>query len=204
MNYETRQWVDLHLVDAVEEKWARVGFSESTAIRYRLRNTRIAMVSHYCWNVESLQDVIRDIVSYRASYVDPRQAIPYLHIASHGCPDGLTIGDATPVPWSVLSECLLPLQRRIDFTLPLSLSSCWGYQGFQLSSQAMKEYQKKQPFHTLVGPQSEIFPGDLFNAWGVFYTALLGRFRPLRVAVELANKEINETKAHFAFVEGNR
>jgi hypothetical protein len=197
MNYKTRKWVDLHLVDAMEEKWANQGLSESAAIRYRLRNTGIRMVSHYCWDIPSLQRVISNIVSYRFTYRWPRHAIPYLHIASHGSPDGLTVGNKTEASWSDLSECLLPLQQRIDFTLPISLSSCWGFEGYQLASQTMTSYEKKRAFHTLVGPQEGLSSWELFNAWGAFYNCLLHEFGPLEKAVALANAEIADPKAYL-------
>lgn len=202
MNYKSRKWVDLHLVDAMEEKWANVGLSESTAIRYRLRDTRIRMVSHYCWDLLSLQQVVADIVSYRWAYLAPRYAVPYLHIASHGSPEGLTVGDKTKVSWSALSECLLPLQKKIDFTLPISLSSCWGFEGYQLASQSMASYQKKRAFHTLVGPQEGVSSAELFDAWGVFYNCLLHDFDPLEKAVEFANAEIADPKAHLKSTTG--
>jgi hypothetical protein len=197
MNYKSRTWVDLHLVDAMEETWANQGLSEAAAIRYRLRNTEIRMVTHYCWDIPSLQRVISHIVWHRVAYLAPRYAIPYLHIASHGSPHGLTVGDNAQVSWSDLSQCLLPLQQRIDFTLPISLSSCWGFQGYQLATQTMASYQKKRAFHTLVGPQESLNSIELFNAWGAFYKCLLHDFDPLEKAVALANAQIADPRAHL-------
>src|SRR5436190_822860 len=143
MNYQTRHYVDLHIVDALEEKWASVGLAESTALRYRLRFTRINIVTHYCWDVASFNKVIETISNFRFLYRFPRRAIPYLHIASHGKSDmdgcfiGITLGDSDVLTWTDLSQRLLPLQRRVDYTLPISLSTCGGFNGYQLATQKM-------------------------------------------------------------------
>jgi hypothetical protein len=202
MNYKTRTHVDLHIVDALEEKWASVGLSESAALRYRLRYTRINIVSHYCWDVASLENVIRGVASYRASYGSPRRAIPYLHIASHGSADGITLGDSHELPWAEFSRCLLPLQRKIDFTLPLSLSSCHGFYGYQLGAQSMKAYEKKRPFHTLVGPQGKLSSVELFDAFATLYFYLLHRFRSLSRSVAAANDFIKDPSSHLKFATG--
>lgn len=202
MNYKTREHVDLHIVDALEEKWASVGLSESAALRYRLRNTPINIFSHYCWDVASLEHVIRNIASYRVSYRNPRRAIPYLHIASHGSADGITLGDSHALSWEEFSRCLLPLQRKIDFTLPLSLSSCRGFYGYQLGAQSMKEYEKKRAFHTLVGPQGKLSSVELFDAFAALYSCLLHRFRSLDKSVAAANKFIKDPSSHLKYTTG--
>ncbi len=208
MNYRTRsrepKHIDLHIVDALEEKWAWRGLSESAALRYRLRKTRIKIVSHYCWDVPSLQAVIQDIISHRSCYAYPRRCVPYLHIASHGSVDGLALGDSKPLPWTVLSKCLLPLQRRIDFTLPISLSSCWGFYGYKLSSESMKEYEKKQAFHSLVGPRGKLCTAELFDSFAEFYRCLLHRFTSPPEAIARANRSIKDKASYLEFVPGER
>jgi len=201
MNYRIRI-VDLHIVDALETKWAQIGFSESMALHYRLRNTRINIVSHYCWDIQSLKSVIKTIMSYRVLYRHPRRAIPYLHIASHGIRDGLSLGDSTPLPWSALSECLLPLQRLIDYTLPLSLSSCHGFYGYQLACQGMAGYEKKRPYYSLVGPKHRLKTRELFEAYAEFYLYLLHRYTSIKVAIDAANKKISKPAAYLDFSLG--
>src|ERR1700737_1205006 len=130
MNFERRK-IDLHVVDALDSTSARSGRSEALALRFWLRDTRISIVSHYAWDQAALLDVIKRISVHRREYIGTRKYLPFLHIACHGVPDGLLIGDDVPIAWSKLVEILLPLQKKVDYTLPLTLSSCHGFSGYR-------------------------------------------------------------------------
>jgi hypothetical protein len=172
------------------------------ALRYRLRRTRINIVSHYCWDIPSFRKVIDDVRTYRRGYCNPRKALPFLHIAAHGLRDGLSLGDAEPMPWRLLSKCLLPLQQHIDYTLPMSLSACHGYYGYRLASQEMTEYAKKRPYSVLIGPQYRIATKELFSAFAALYSHLLHSHSSLRAAIQAANREISNSRAHLNYSFG--
>jgi len=200
MNFRDRI-VDLHIIDALDEKWAAQGKSEALALRFRLRKTRVKIVSHYCWDIDSLKQVIHSIQTYRTVYRDPRKAIPYLHIACHGVQEGLTLGDDGHLPWKEFSEVLLPLQKHIDYTLPMTLSACHGYYGYQLACEDLKSYGKKRPFYLLTGPQARIKAKELISAYATFYKELLHRYSSIKQAIERANTHISnpEAKLNYSF-----
>jgi hypothetical protein len=186
MNYKSRKYVDLHVIDAVNEEWMKNGASEALMLRFFLRRTSIHIVSHLAWDVNSLQGVIAGVAGYRPQYCDPRKAIPYIHISCYGKKDGLNLGDSALMPWSQLSECLLPLQEKTDYNLPLSLSSCFGYYGAQLAKEISPKYKKRRPYYSLVGANDEIPIGILCDAFGILYYNLLVKFSSLKQSIQAA------------------
>lgn len=191
MNYKSRTYVDLHVIDAIDSKWLKQGYSEALMLRYFLKDTNIQIVSHLAWDIKSLQCVIAGITDYRPHYCDPRKAIPYLHISCHGTKLGLHLGDSPLMPWSSLSEVLLPLQIKTDYNVPLSLSSCWGYHGATLAYVMDAHYRKRRPYYSLVGPTRPEKMAPLCNAFGVFYYNLLVRYRSMKQSVIAANQNGN-------------
>jgi hypothetical protein len=189
MNYKDRDDVDLHVIDAIDEKWLQVGMSQALMLRYFLRQTEINIVSHAAWDEPSLKGAIANVTDYRSSYCDPRRAIPYVHIFCHGEEHGLYLGDAPLLPWAALSEDLFPLQRRTDYNVPISLCSCFGYYGSGLADAIGPSYKKNRPYYSLVGPIDETDVAEVTKAFAVFYDNLLRRFRSLEKCVECANEQ---------------
>jgi len=189
MNYKSRHFVDLHVIDAIDEASFNKGYSDAAILRKALKDTSINIVAYIARDTQSLKATISEITNYRRSYVDPRTAIPYIHISCHGTRDDLTVGEADTMPWSVLSEALLPLQEKTDYNIPLSLSSCWGYHGAKLAYVRDAKYRKRRPYYSLVGPPQKEGILALGNAFGRFYRYLLTDFKDIRSAVALANKE---------------
>jgi hypothetical protein len=194
--------VDLHIIDALDTKWAEKGFSEALALRFRLRDTKVRIVSHYCWDLQSFKTVIENIRTYRTTYRNPRKAIPFLHIACHGVKDGLFLGDSEAVPWATLSECLLPLQKHMDYTLSLSLSACHGYYGYQLACEEMRGYLKKRPFYLLTGPRASLSTTELISAYAAFYKDLLHSYYSVKRAMVSANRQIRKPKSFLDYSFG--
>jgi len=189
MNYRSRNYVDLHVIDAIEEGILKSGYSEALMLRYYLKETNIHIVSHLAWDMKSLCRVITAIANYRPQYCAPRRAIPYLHLSCHGTKTGLYLGDSPLTSWEVLSDCLLPLQQLTDYNLPLSLSSCWGFYGAQLAYAISQKYKKPRPYHSLVGPMTQKGIGELCEAFGIFYCNLLVRHKSIKQAVAIANQQ---------------
>jgi len=201
MNFKTRK-VDLHIIDALESTSAISGRSEALAIRYRLRDTPISIVSHYAWDRRTLDSAINSVSLYRREYVNPRKFLPIVHIACHGNPDGLMIGDDQPIPWSSLLQALLPLQRKLDYTLPISLSSCHGYYGYRVALQGMEEYEKRRPYYALIGPKARLSTEELISSFSSLYRGLLAEYRGLPASVDLANTHIKKTEAYMDYTYG--
>jgi hypothetical protein len=202
MNFEARDVVDLHIIDALDSNDARNGRSEALAIRYHLRHTSISIVSHYAWDQATLMHAIKRIAFYRKAYINPRKYLPFLHVACHGLPDGLIIGDDVPVPWSKLVQLLLPLQHQIDYTLPLTLSSCHGFSGYRLALQELKDFKKKRPYYLLIGPQAGLSTQELILSTSELYRGLLEDHIGLPASIERANNYIKKPVAYLAYTYG--
>jgi hypothetical protein len=201
MNFKRRQ-IDLHVIDALDSESARTGRSEGLALRFWLRDTSITIVSHYAWDEVALSKIIKKISTHRRAYADPRKYLPFLHIACHGLPDGLLIGDDVPVPWSKLVDILLPLQRKVDYTLPLTLSSCHGFSGYRVALQELNQFEKRRPYYVLIGPQGKLSTEELILSTADLYRGLLSEYVGLPEAVERANKHVRNSGAHLAYTYG--
>jgi hypothetical protein len=198
MNYKGRKHVDLHVIDAIDKASLRKWGSEADLLREALRDTPINIVSHAAHDVKTVNDVITYIRTYRGSYVDPRYAVPYIHISCHGRKDALILGESEEMRWAVLSEALLPLLETTDYHVALSLSSCWGYRGAELAYVMSEKYQKRRPYYSLVGPtKTEKIP-PLCAAFAELYRQLFVNFRNLKQSVRLANK-LGRTQLDYTY-----
>jgi hypothetical protein len=148
--------------------------------------------------VKGINDVIADIRNYRDSYVCARYAVPYVHISCHGRKDALELGESDEMPWSVLSEALLPLLDTTDYHVALSLSSCWGYHGASLAYVMGKGYRKERPYYSLVGPPDKEDIRPLCATFAEFYRQLLVNFKRLKKSVESANR-IGPAKLDYTY-----
>lgn len=196
MNYKSRKYIDLHVIDAIDKaSLKRLGF-EADALRKALEDTSIHIVPHTANDVATLIEAINDVRTYRASYIDPRHAVPYIHISCHGNKNGLEVGETEEMSWRALSEALLPLLETTDYHLALSLSSCWGYRGGELAYVMSEDYRKRRPYYSLVGPTKKEKIPKLLTTFAEFYRQLLVRNRKLKTAVKLAN-EVGPAKLDF-------
>jgi len=187
MNYKSRKFVDLHVIDSLDEKDFAAGKTDAAMLKERLGETNINIVPHVARDVESFTAVLSKIADYREMYAYPRKAIPYLHIGCHGEKGSLVLTGGQKITWLQLSDLLYPLQEKTDYNVPLSLSSCWGYHGAGLAYVIDTKYRKRRPFYSLVGPSNEECPTPLCDAFARFYRHLLLEFEDTAVAVKLAN-----------------
>src|SRR5215470_19418196 len=109
MNYRTRKYVDLHVIDAIDKDFLAKWGPEAEMLRKALDGLPINIVAHSAVDATSLSKVIYDIRDYRATYAYPRHSVPYVHISCHGSKDALSLGEANDMTWSQFSEALLPL-----------------------------------------------------------------------------------------------
>lgn len=196
MNYKSRKFVDLHVIDAINVKAIKDWGLEVDALRSRLKGTKIAIYGHRVTDLASFIQVLNEIRIFRKSYVHARHAVPYIHISCHGRKDAIEIGESQKVSWPVLSAALLPLLETTDYHVAISLSSCWGYHGGALAYVMSTNYTKKRPYYSLVGPPNKERIPDLFDTYAEFYRQLLGNFRKLKKAIQLAN-EVNSAKLSY-------
>jgi hypothetical protein len=68
----------------------------------------------------------------------------------------------------------------------------------------MKEYEKKQAFHSLVGPRGKLSTAELFDSFAELYRCQLHRFTSPRKAIERANIFIKDKASYLEFVPGVR
>jgi hypothetical protein len=169
-------------------------------LRNALNGLPINIVAHSAIDAVSLCEVFETVQNYRASYVQPRHAVPYIHISCHGRKDALILGESKEMTWSELSEALLPLLKTTDYHLALSLSSCWGYHGASLAHVMSSKYVKRRPYYSLVGPPRKEDVRPLFAALAEFYRRLFVDFRRLKKSVELAN---NIASAKLDYTKGS-
>src|SRR5205823_267302 len=107
MNYKSRRYVDLHVIDAIDKASSKKWGLEAVALRSALRDTQINVVPHVADSVGRFIEVINNIRISRPSYIDPRHAVPYVHISCHGNRAGLVVGEGDELSWPALSEALL-------------------------------------------------------------------------------------------------
>jgi hypothetical protein len=196
MNYKSRTYVDLHVIDAIDKASLKRWGSEADALREALRDTSINIVSHAANSVTTLIEAINDIRTFRPGYMQPRHAVPYIHVSCHGRKDALILGESDQMSWRALSEALLPLLETTDYHVALSLSSCWGYRGGELAYVMTENYQKRRPYYALVGsPKPEKIP-ELCTAFAEFYRQLLAKFRTIKTAIRFAN-EVGSAKLDY-------
>jgi hypothetical protein len=196
MNYESRTYVDLHVIDAIDEASLKKWGPEAEALQTALKDTSLKIVPHRADGVPTLIEAINDVRTHRASYIDPRHAVPYIHISCHGNKNGLVIGESEQMSWRALSEALLPLLETTDYHLALSLSSCWGYRGGELAYVMSEDYRKRRPYYSLVGPTKKERIPELLATFAEFYRQLFVSYRKLKTAVKLAN-EVGPAKLDF-------
>ncbi len=201
MNYRSRTYVDLHVIDAIDQLSLCDWGLDADALQNALADTSIHIVPHKAETVTMLIEVIDQIRTFRRSYMDPRHSVPYIHISCHGEEAGLIVGEGERLSWRALSQVLLPLLEATDYHLALSLSSCWGYHGLELAHVMNAHYRKRRPYYSLVGPLKDENIPELFQTFGEFYRRLLANFESLKTAVELANRV---ARPQLGFTKGSR
>lgn len=112
--------------------------------------------------------------------LDGFQRWPILHLSAHGSPSGLQLTNSDPLKWSELTNYLRKVNRLLNGTLILAVSSCFG-------SHAVQEaLSGDQPYYAIVGPSQAVPLSDLAIGFSSFYHVL--------------SKTWNLSKAHKAMV----
>ena len=87
-----------------------------------------------------------------------------LHFETHGCIDGIGLGDNTLIEWRDLFSLLRPINIKLSNLLMVIMSMC---QGAAISSHI--EPTLRCPFRAFVGFENNMGEGALLEAYTVFY-----------------------------------
>ncbi|MFZ2163315.1 MAG: hypothetical protein WAW02_13965 [Sideroxyarcus sp.] len=95
---------------------------------------------------------------------------PVLHLECHGLSDktGLSLGDATALPWSELGTALAKLNQTTQCNLFVTLAACHGAMLFETL-----DVHARAPCWGLMGPSGEVSPPDLVGSYSAFFLKLL-------------------------------
>lgn len=93
-------------------------------------------------------------------------AIPILHISSHGFSDGIELCSGEILTWHELREELVPLNNALSGTLMVCMSTCEGYSG---SRMAMVEDEPDHPYFAIIGNGGQPTWPETAVAFTTFY-----------------------------------
>lgn len=110
-----------------------------------------------------------------------------LHFETHGCIDGIGLGDGTLVKWRELFSLLRPINVKLSNLLMVIMSMC---RGAAISSHI--EPTLRCPFRAFVGFEKDMKEGDLLEVYSVFYESynnMLDVFDALKRANSILPKD---------------
>jgi hypothetical protein len=74
--------------------------------------------------------------------------LPLLHISAHGDTDGIQLSNKHIIEWNELKEHLRPINKALNGSLVVCMSSCEGYSGVRM---AMTHQNPELPYLAIVG-----------------------------------------------------
>jgi hypothetical protein len=95
--------------------------------------------------------------------------IPLLHISAHGDMQGIQLSDGYLMSWAELKDHLRPVNRALNGSLVVCMSSCEGYSGIRM---AMHIDESDLPYLALVGCGSKPTWGETAVAYATLYHQL--------------------------------
>lgn len=95
--------------------------------------------------------------------------IPILHISAHGFDQGIQLSSGEVILWSRLKDMLAPINKALNNSLIVCMSTCEGYSGSQM---AMLSEADKFPFFALIGNGSKPTWPETAVAFSTFYHLL--------------------------------
>lgn len=96
-------------------------------------------------------------------------AVPILHISAHGFSDGIQLSSGEVITWLNLKDMLAPINKSLNNSLIVCMSTCEGYSGSQM---AMLSEPENFPFFALVGNGSKPTWPETAVAFSTFYHLL--------------------------------
>lgn len=117
-----------------------------------------------------------------------------LHVSSHGDRTGISLMSGEMITWYELCQMLLPLNRRANSGLVVTMSTCHGLFG---AGMALELHMA--PYAVLVGPVSEVSFSDAAVAYIVFYHQIS---KGETFAQAVAAMKIGSGEHRFGIVDG--
>ena len=116
-----------------------------------------------------------------AAHVTKYRRAPVLQIDAHGSDKGLKLSSGEVIAWEALAEPLARINRACRFNLVVISAACFGWYMIKCLNPT-----GRAPAWGIVGPQTEIEAGFLYDAGKAFYETLFAA-KDLRKAIEAMN-----------------
>jgi hypothetical protein len=113
------------------------------------------------WNI-ALGTRFQEAVNYYPGRV------PILHLSLHGNESGVALTDDTVFSWNQLKKELTPLNNKMEGSLLICMSSCFGAYGRRMAV----DNSTDNPFYALVGSSNKVSWQDAAVAYVTFYHLL--------------------------------
>jgi hypothetical protein len=94
--------------------------------------------------------------------------VPILHLSLHGNERGVALTDDTVFLWNQLKKELTPLNNKMEGSLLICMSSCFGAYGRRMA----RDNSTDNPFYALVGSSNKVSWPDAAVAYVTFYHLL--------------------------------
>lgn len=146
-------------------------------------------------------DIILHRVSSRASFLARLERIeqdfratgkiPLLEIETHGDLDGIGLSDENGMDWPELMRALIPLNMATGLRLPVVMASCHGIWGIKMAQPV-----ERASFLALLGPNREVFPGEVVRGMSAFYRGVF-EYKSGDRAMQMLNDIVDPTATTF-------
>lgn len=98
------------------------------------------------------------------------QRVPVIHLSMHGSPEGLVLTDGHFLPWNDLNWKFRLLNMKLQNTLFVCLSSCYGLSGLRMLRETVHgTLQEHAPFRLLVSNTDSVRWSDAAIGFATFY-----------------------------------
>lgn len=166
-NQETKQWFFVYVVESPSavDLYHRRG--EGEIIRQAVNLNGIACVVKTAISLEAFEASLK--IGLQESMALFSNQIPILHISAHGFIEGIQLSNDEILEWRLLKELLRPINKALQGSLLVCMSSCEGYSGTRM---AMHPEDDDLPFLALVGNAQRPTWADTAVAYTTFYHQL--------------------------------
>jgi len=111
-----------------------------------------------------------------------RDRVPVIHLSMHGSPAGLVLTDGHFLPWADLNWKFRMINGKLNHTLFVCLSSCYGLSGLQMIRQeTYGGLENHPPFRLLVSNLDRVPWSDAAIGFSAFYHLLERGRNPLEM-----------------------
>lgn len=160
------------------------GRSESDILRLAINLNQIHCFGKCVISKNTFYDAIFQDLNNKVSELSEfyGNVIPIIHISAHGNKDGIGLSNGEFVSWNELGELLTLINKALDNSLIVCLSSCNGFSGTQMA----KKLNSDLPFYALIGHKGQPQWSETAIAYAVFYH-LLAKGKSIDEAVNAMN-----------------